>query len=161
MIFILLTFFYGCFHINPPSELYNVKAIPGNKKVTLTWDSKIDKYFTVIKITYTPGNKQIELPSWLQSYTITGLTNEVLYTFTLKTGNYIGQESAGVSITATPDIGIIHWQKMYGGSGYDNAYSICQTSDGGYIVAGSSYSTNIPGVTNNGGYDYYIIKIYD
>ena len=36
--------------------------------------------------------------------------------------------------------GTITWQKTYGGSGYDDAYSIQQTSDGGYIVAGDTYS---------------------
>ncbi|MGB9857669.1 MAG: hypothetical protein ACPLKX_05960, partial [Dictyoglomaceae bacterium] len=44
------------------------------------------------------------------------------------------------------------WQKTYGGSENDCAYSIQQTTDGGYIVAG---------VTNSfgaGGYDFYIIK---
>jgi hypothetical protein len=40
--------------------------------------------------------------------------------------------------------GNIQWQKTYGGSGYDVADSIQQTSDGGYIVAGetSSFSGN-------------------
>ena len=53
------------------------------------------------------------------------------------------------------------WRKMYGGSGWDRASSIQQTSDGGYIVAGSSYSTDIPGVTNHGDLtqDCYIIKL--
>ena len=32
--------------------------------------------------------------------------------------------------------GNVSWQKTYGGSGYDEAYSIKQTSDGGYVVAG-------------------------
>ncbi len=35
--------------------------------------------------------------------------------------------------------GSINWQKTYGGSFSDNAYAIQQTSDGGYIVAGSTY----------------------
>jgi uncharacterized delta-60 repeat protein len=35
------------------------------------------------------------------------------------------------------------WQKTYGGSDADKAYSIHQTSDGGYIVAGSSYSFGV------------------
>lgn len=32
------------------------------------------------------------------------------------------------------------WQKTYGGSNYDEAYSIQQTTDGGYIVAGETGS---------------------
>jgi len=36
--------------------------------------------------------------------------------------------------------GGIEWQKSYGGSGNDNAYSIIQTSDGGYVVVGSTTS---------------------
>ena len=36
--------------------------------------------------------------------------------------------------------GTIDWQHTYGGSGFDWANSIQQTSDGGYIVAGISYS---------------------
>jgi len=37
-------------------------------------------------------------------------------------------------------MGDIQWQKTYGGSGYDLARSIQQTSDGGYIVAGEASS---------------------
>ena len=51
------------------------------------------------------------------------------------------------------------WQNMYGGSYEDWAYCIQQTTDGGYIVAGGSLSTDIPGVTNHGGGDCYIIKL--
>ena len=36
--------------------------------------------------------------------------------------------------------GNVEWQRAYGGSGDDVAYSIQQTSDGGYIVAGSTDS---------------------
>jgi len=36
--------------------------------------------------------------------------------------------------------GNVEWQKAYGGSNYDWANSIQQTSDGGYIVAGETYS---------------------
>jgi len=32
------------------------------------------------------------------------------------------------------------WAIAYGGSGYDEAFSIQQTSDGGYVVAGRTYS---------------------
>jgi hypothetical protein len=36
--------------------------------------------------------------------------------------------------------GIIQWQRSYGGSGNDKFYSIRQTDEGGYIVAGSTES---------------------
>jgi uncharacterized delta-60 repeat protein len=36
--------------------------------------------------------------------------------------------------------GVIEWQKTYGGSSYDSARSVQETSDGGYIVAGNTES---------------------
>jgi len=55
--------------------------------------------------------------------------------------------------------GNIQWQKTLGGSGYDVAVSIQQTSDGGYIVAGftSSNDGNVSG--NHGGEDAWIVKL--
>ena len=57
--------------------------------------------------------------------------------------------------------GTIEWQKNYGGSDYDVAHSVRQTSDGGYIVAGetsSSASGDVSGV-NKGNRDFWIIKL--
>ncbi|MEO6541279.1 MAG: hypothetical protein ABIN74_09825, partial [Ferruginibacter sp.] len=56
------------------------------------------------------------------------------------------------------------WNKLLGGSGNDKAYSIQQTSDGGYIVAGESTSSASGDVTetNHGGaspIDYWIVKL--
>lgn len=44
------------------------------------------------------------------------------------------------------------WTKTYGGNGWDLAYCIKQTSDGGYILAGSTYSFG------KGGQDIYVVK---
>ena len=57
--------------------------------------------------------------------------------------------------------GVIEWEKNYGGSGYDEAYSVLQSSDGGYIVAGRTSSSSDGDVTgaNNGIYDYWIVKL--
>lgn len=53
----------------------------------------------------------------------------------------------------------IEWEKTYGGSSLDKANCIQQTTDGGYIVAGYSYSAN-GDVTNNKGYsDAWILKL--
>lgn len=37
---------------------------------------------------------------------------------------------------------IIKWQKIYGGSSFDGGYKVKQTSDGGYILCGYSWSTD-------------------
>jgi hypothetical protein len=59
------------------------------------------------------------------------------------------------------------WQKALGGSGTDYAYSIQQTADGGYIVAGYTNSTDgdvnpatdPDGSGNHGGYDAWMVKL--
>ncbi|MBL7885374.1 MAG: T9SS type A sorting domain-containing protein [Flavobacterium sp.] len=54
---------------------------------------------------------------------------------------------------------VIEWQKSYGGTNYDNARSVAQTSDGGYIVVGNT-SSNDGNVTQSfGNGDILIIKI--
>lgn len=57
------------------------------------------------------------------------------------------------------ELGILQWKKNYGGSGSDEAYSIQQTTDGGYIVGGSSKSDDGDVGENNGNWDYWILKI--
>ena len=49
--------------------------------------------------------------------------------------------------------GSLAWQKTFGGNGDDEAYSVQETTDGGYIVAG--YTTSF----GAGGYDVYILKL--
>jgi len=49
--------------------------------------------------------------------------------------------------------GSLAWQKTFGGWSWDNAYSIQQTTDGGFIVAGCTYSFGA------GGYDVYVLKL--
>lgn len=55
--------------------------------------------------------------------------------------------------------GGIEWNQNYGGSAQDFAYSIIQTSDNGYIIAGNSASDDHDVSGNNGGNDYWIIKL--
>ncbi len=55
--------------------------------------------------------------------------------------------------------GNIIWQKTFGGYSYDEAHSIQQTSDGGYIVAGYTFSINGNVTGNHGGSDYWIVKL--
>ncbi|PHR49568.1 MAG: hypothetical protein COA32_00120 [Fluviicola sp.] len=54
---------------------------------------------------------------------------------------------------------VIEWQKSLGGSANDHARSIKQTVDGGYIVAGQTESNDGDVIGNNGGYDFWIVKL--
>lgn len=60
------------------------------------------------------------------------------------------------------DVGVIQWQKTYGGDGDDQPYVIHQTKDEGYIIGGNSNSSNAltteGGIVTNGT-DYWVLKL--
>ena len=54
----------------------------------------------------------------------------------------------------------IQWQKCFGGSSDDNAMvSVQQTSDGGYIMTGSTFSNDGDLSGNHGGVDCWVAKL--
>ncbi len=56
--------------------------------------------------------------------------------------------------------GNIQWQKSFGGSNYESARDIIQTTDGGYIVAGETNSTDGGVISGYGGTkDIWILKL--
>ena len=57
------------------------------------------------------------------------------------------------------DTGAISWQKTYGGSNFEQALPIVQTSDSGYIFSGETYSNDGDISANHGGWDYWLVKI--
>jgi hypothetical protein len=64
-------------------------------------------------------------------------------------------------IVKTNVSGVIQWQTTIGGSDADQFRSMCQTTDGGYILGGHSKS-NVSGdktESSNGGDDYWILKL--
>lgn len=65
-----------------------------------------------------------------------------------------GQGSYDILLIKTDNTGTISWVKTYGGANTDEAYSVQQTNDNGYILAGYTYSYGAGG----GNSDCYIIK---
>jgi len=57
-----------------------------------------------------------------------------------------------VYLVKTDSAGNMQWQKTFGGSHYDGGYSVQQTTDGGYIIAGETYSSSA------GSHDVYLVK---
>jgi WD40 repeat protein len=53
----------------------------------------------------------------------------------------------------------IDWQKCLGGSGNEDSYSIIQTADGGYAVAGHTGSTDGDVSANHGNEDAWVVKL--
>ncbi len=55
--------------------------------------------------------------------------------------------------------GSLLWEKNYGGSNTDEAFGATATLDGGYLIVGSSNSSNIDVPNNNGNSDAWVLKI--
>lgn len=91
-----------------------------------------------------------------------GKVTNVILRITLATGAasisviWETASSQGGEQETEPDI---IWQKSLGGSGDDRAYSIQQTSDGGYIVAGYTTSNDGDVSGNHGGKDFWVVKL--
>ncbi len=71
------------------------------------------------------------------------------------TGNHGKSDIWVVKINAA---GTILWQKTYGGTNGDDAFGIQQTTDGGYVIAGSTESNDGDVTGNHGGWDLWLIK---
>ena len=69
------------------------------------------------------------------------------------------REGSDIWVVKLDSAGGIDWQSTFGGSNDDFAQAILQTADGGYIVAGYTFSDDGQVTGNNGGADYWVIKL--
>jgi hypothetical protein len=69
------------------------------------------------------------------------------WTLSFGAGNY------DIYVVKLDSGGNVQWTKTIGGSSDDRAYSIIQSSDGGYVVAGRTRSFGA------GSYDFYVVKM--
>jgi len=71
-------------------------------------------------------------------------------------GNHINGDGWAFKLNST---GTIQWQKYFEGTGIDTMNSIRQTTDGGFILTGTSSSSTIEGTTNKGSDDFLVTKL--
>jgi len=62
-------------------------------------------------------------------------------------------------LVKTDSDGTVQWSKTYGGSDDDRGEHLIQTNDGGYLLAGSSISSDGDVSQNAGFYDHWIVKL--
>ncbi len=86
-------------------------------------------------------------------YIMTGFTDSVGGQVTSTHG------AADVWVVKTDSLGIIKWQKTYGGSGDDYGHGIQATTDGGYILGCIGGSGDGQQTGNHGQQDYWIVKL--
>ncbi|GHV88327.1 hypothetical protein AGMMS50267_06870 [Spirochaetia bacterium] len=111
---VLVTLFTGCpkttgdDDITAPAEVGSLRAVAGTSQVLLVWTEPADSDFAKVVITYTNGTAQIAISvpvaKGTKTRTITGLTNDKAYTFTVQTVDVTGNTSAGKTATATPTL---------------------------------------------------------
>ena len=78
-------------------------------------------------------------------------------------GDFIGNNSDiggedGLLIKLDKD-GNTQWKKLYGGNFHDDFYSIKQLNDGGFIIAGTSNSTDADFTNNHGYSDMWVLRL--
>lgn len=88
-----------------PQPAWNVRAVPGDRKATVSWDLDLggtnNAPMTGITVTATPSGRSVTVSPSATSATISGLANLTTYTFTVRRNNTLGS-SDPVSRKAMP-----------------------------------------------------------
>ena len=94
-----------------PDKVLDLKAVPGNTQVVLTWSaptnnggSPITGYILKYKVHTASDYIPVTLPVTPLSKTLTGLTNGTAYDFNIAAVNLAGTANASTDISATPGV---------------------------------------------------------
>lgn len=131
--------------------------VSGNHGLRDTWVVKLDKIGDV-EWQKCLGGSRFERANSVQQtddggYIVAGDTNSTDGDVSGNHGNF------DFWIVKLDGAGNIEWQKCLGGSSYDEANSIRQTADGGYIIAGNTNSSDGDVTGNHGIEDFWVVKI--
>jgi hypothetical protein len=97
------------------------------------------------------GNAIVATPDG--NYLMAGYTESI-------DGDVFGNKGAAdVWLVKFNGSGTIIWQKTLGGSGNDRAFSLINTSDGGYAFAGHTASNDVDVSGSNGNTDIWVVKL--
>jgi hypothetical protein len=108
------------------------------------WLIKTDEYGNM------EWNRTYGGTDWDRAYSLAE-TSDGGYAMAGRTDSF-GAGNSDFWLIKTNEEGNVEWTKTYGGNGWDYAYSLVETSDGGYAIAGSTSSFG------DGGYDFWLIK---
>lgn len=107
------------------------------------------------------GGSSVDIP-FVIKFTTDGGTVAAGYTDSKdgQVGLNVSRDYWDLWVVKLNSCGDIQWQKSVGGTGYETAKDIAQTSDGGFIVLGETNSTDGDVVTGYGGTkDIWVLKL--
>ena len=138
--------------------LSNDGDISGLQGPSDIWLAKIDQLGSIIW-QHTYGGSSSERPVSIQEATVGGYI--MLGVTSSEDGDVSGYHggSSDIWVVKMDEDGGIEWQKTYGGTGTDSGSSMLQHINGGYIIGGSTNSTDGDVSNSKGLHDGWVIRI--
>jgi hypothetical protein len=132
-------------------------GVTNNKGVTDFWAIKVDKSGNLIwQKTYGGTNHDRCYSSDLTDNGGVVLAGQSSSNNINVSGNHGDIDGWVVKLDS---VGAIQWQKCLGGSSWDEIWSVQYTTDGGYVAAGRTASSDGDVVGHHGSFDYWVVKL--
>ena len=129
--------------------------VSGNHGGTDAWVAKVDLNGTISWQTTLGGTDNEEVHGVIATMD----NGYLIAAYTLSSG-ITGYKGGGdIWLIKLSNSGSIEWQKIIGGSSFDKAWSLINTSDGGYALTGQTTSNDGDISGNHGSGDVWVIKL--